>query len=59
MPFEEQNIFFQLLMVLIEPAAWFTIWEGANKIIDSWKVLAPDLDFYKKMIKCEINFTPY
>ncbi|HPM85615.1 MAG: hypothetical protein PHY04_01560 [Candidatus ainarchaeum sp.] len=58
-PFEEQNIFLQVLMVLIEPAAWFTIWEGANKIIETWKILAPDLEFYKKMTKCEINFTPY
>ena len=58
-PNEEGSIWLKVLMVLIEPAAWFTIWEGANKVFDTWKVMAPDLEFYKKMSKCEISFTPY
>lgn len=58
-PNEEGNIWLSVLMVLIEPAAWFTIWEGANKVFDTWKVMAPDLEFYKKMSKCEISFTAY
>jgi hypothetical protein len=58
-PNEEGNIWVGVLLILIEPAAWFTIWEGANKVFDTWKVMAPDLEFYKKMSKCEISFTAY
>ena len=58
-PNEDKNIWLSVLMVLIEPAAWFTIWEGANKVFETWKVMAPDLEFYRKMSKSEISFTPY
>ncbi len=58
-PNESHNILNNIVLVLIEPAAWFTIWEGANKVFDTWKVLEPDLDFFRKMIKSEINFTGY
>ncbi len=55
----EDSILVNLILVLIEPAAWFTIWEGANKVFDGWKYESVDLDFYKKMTKCEVNFTGY
>jgi len=58
-PNENLTIWVSVLLILIEPAAWFTIWEGANKVFDTWKVMAPDLEFYKKMSKCEISFTAY
>jgi hypothetical protein len=58
-PNESTNIISNLILVLIEPAAWFLIWEGANKLFEGWKSTAGDLDFYKKMIKSEINFTSY
>jgi hypothetical protein len=55
----EESILLNLILVLIEPAAWFTIWEGANKLFDGWKYESADLEFYKKMTKCEISFTGY
>jgi hypothetical protein len=58
-PNESNNILSNIILVLIEPAAWFTIWEGANKVFDTWKYLEQDLEFYRKMIKCEISFTAY
>ena len=58
-PNESHNILKNIILVLIEPAAWFTVWEGANKVFDTWKEQLPELEFYKKMIKCEITFTAY
>jgi hypothetical protein len=58
-PNESHNILNNIILVLIEPAAWFTIWEGANKIFDTWKQQLHELEFYKKMIKSEITFTAY
>ena len=58
-PNESNNIMNNVILVLIEPAAWFTIWEGANKVFDGWKYESSDLEFYKKMIRCEVSFTGY
>jgi len=58
-PYEGTNVFFNVILVLIEPAAWFTIWEGANRVVSSWEDRRLDVDFYKKMIKSEVNFTGY
>jgi hypothetical protein len=49
----------KVLLVLIEPASWFLIWEGMGKIVFEWKELKPDLEFYEKMTKCEILFEEY
>ncbi len=49
----------KLALVLIEPASWFTIWTGLDKIFTTWKHLEPDLEFYRKMSHSEINFTGY
>jgi hypothetical protein len=48
-----------VLFLLSEPAAWFTIWTGFDWMFTSWKTLENDLNFYKKMSKCEVEFTPY
>jgi len=58
-PHESESIWWSVVLILVEPAAWFTIWEGANKLFDTWKVMAADLEFNKKMSKCEISFTAY
>ncbi|MFA6065009.1 MAG: hypothetical protein WCW44_01685 [archaeon] len=58
-PHEGANILFNVILVLIEPAAWFTVWEGANRIFGAWEDKKVDLDFYKKMTKSEISFTGY
>jgi hypothetical protein len=58
-PSEGTNIITNLILVLIEPAAWFLIWEGANKLFEGWKSSSSDLEFYNKMVKSEISFTTY
>ncbi len=58
-PYEGTNVFFNIILVLIEPAAWFTVWEGANRVFSAWEDRRLDVEFYKKMIKCEISFTGY
>lgn len=49
----------KILLVLIEPAAWFTIWTGFEEIFTTWREMQPDLEFHHKMSKTEINFTGY
>ncbi len=53
------QLFTGVLFLLAEPGAWFTIWTGFDKIFETWRELEPDLDFYRKVSKSEINFTYY
>src|SRR3989344_6054398 len=43
------NLGLSFLVVFLEPAAWFLLWEGMDLIIFNSKKLNPDLSFYKKM----------
>ncbi|NMA44636.1 MAG: hypothetical protein GX950_02385 [Candidatus Diapherotrites archaeon] len=52
-------IFPSVILVLMEPASWFLIWEGMNKLVFDWRVKQPDLEFYEKMTKCDIVFEEY
>lgn len=57
----EKNLFASFLLVFLEPASWFLLWEGMDQIIFSSKETTPDLDFYKKMSSSHlrISFTTY
>ena len=48
-----------VLFVLMEPASWFAIWTGFDSIWNNWREIEPDLEFYKKMTRCEITFSVY
>ncbi len=48
-----------VLLVMLEPASWFMIWEGFNKIAFDWQDKKSDYDFYEKMTKCEILFEEF
>ncbi|MEK7175950.1 MAG: hypothetical protein AAB695_01070 [Patescibacteria group bacterium] len=37
------------LLTLLEPAAWFLLWDGMEQIIFTSKKLEPELSFYRKM----------
>lgn len=50
---------FNLLFVMFEPAGWFTLWNGLDKIFIAPKDKQPELDFYRKMAKVRINFYGY
>lgn len=49
----EKNILFSFLIVFLEPAAWFLLWEGMDQIIFNSKNINPDLDFYRKMFNSQ------
>ncbi len=56
-----KNLFLSFLIVFLEPAAWFLLWEGMEQIMFNSKNINPDLNFYKKMhISSEnLNFKSY
>lgn len=43
------NMFLSFLVVFLEPAAWFLLWEGMDQILFNSKQIYPELSFYKKM----------
>jgi hypothetical protein len=53
------GIFYSFLIILMEPAGWFFFWEGLDQVVFESKKRMPDLSFYEKMTRCEIDFLPY
>jgi len=54
-----EGFLFNFLFVLSEPAGWFTLWTGLDKIFNESKKPEPDLGFNKKMSSAEISFIGY
>ena len=48
-----------LLIIILEPAGWFTFWTGLDQIFYEAKYKKPEHDFYEKMEKVEVTFLPY
>ncbi len=48
-----QSMALSFLLVFLEPAAWFLLWEGMDQVIFDSKNVNPDLNFYKKMTDSE------
>lgn len=44
-----ESLLLSFLVVFLEPAAWFLLWEGMDQIIFNSKNINPDLEFYRKM----------
>jgi len=57
--FPEKSFLMSFLVVLLEPAGWFLLWEGMNQMIFEPKKLKEDMEFYRKMSSCEVNFFEY
>ncbi|SRR3989344_3402024 len=57
--FSEPSLLISFFIVLLEPAGWFSFWEGLYQIVFESKTVKPELDFYTKMSKCKINFLSY
>ena len=55
----DNTLFLSFLIILLEPAGWFLFWEGLDIILFESKKIKPDLEYYKKMAKCNINFVSY
>lgn len=49
----ETSLLSSFLVVFLEPAAWFLLWEGMSQILFNSKNINPDLDFYSKMAGTE------
>jgi hypothetical protein len=55
----ETGFWHSSVLYLLEPAAWFTIWTGLEKIFTAWTENKDEIDFYKKMASAEIVFVSY
>jgi hypothetical protein len=57
---ENTTGFFQrLAFVVLEPSGWFISWVGLENVFHSMGQRKPDIEFYKKMSACEIQFVSY
>ncbi|MCB9358884.1 hypothetical protein H6503_03050 [Candidatus Woesearchaeota archaeon] len=54
-----KNFWITFFGVVMEPAGWFSFWEGLNLVIFKSKVEVPDIEFYSKMSRCTIVFNSY
>jgi hypothetical protein len=57
--FHETSLGFSFLIILLEPAGWFSFWEGLNILFFESKHVNPNLEFYKKMSHIKISFWTY
>jgi len=48
-----------VMLVLLEPAGWFSIWNGLDMVFQASKATREDYDFYRKMATAEIVFNYY
>ncbi len=46
-------------LILLEPASWFLIWSGFDRLLFSTSAKQPDYDFYKRMLNMDVTFTGY
>lgn len=53
------GVWTHILLVLLEPAGWFTAWTGLDQLFYTVESKKPDLDFYRKMSNVEILFISY
>jgi hypothetical protein len=56
-----EHFIFSFLVVFLEPAAWFLLWEGMDQIIFTSRELNSELAFYQKMSnsRAQIHFKSY
>lgn len=54
-----EGFLFKFLLVLFEPAGWFMMWTGLEKIFSEVKEKHPEYEFYTKMAKAKIYFLSY
>ncbi|GEM_PF-585555 len=52
----KQTLWTAFIVVLLEPAGWFTFWEGSSLILFKKKEIAPELVFYRKLSGAKITF---
>ncbi len=55
----QQNNWFSLLVVFLEPSGWFMVWYGLDIVFYISKEKKSELEFYRKMTKADIHFDTY
>ena len=45
----EHTLLTSFMLIFLEPASWFLLWEGMDQIVFHSKNINPELDFYRKM----------
>lgn len=55
----QTSFLMKLLLVLFEPAGWFSVWTGLDKLFFGSKDLKRDYEFYTKMALSKIDFFSY
>ena len=50
-----ESLLLSFLVVFLEPAAWFLLWEGMDLIIFEAREVDPELNFYRKMSESHKN----
>jgi len=53
---QPQSFFMHSLLVLLEPAGWFSVWYGFENLFSTTRRDTPELNFYRKMYHCRIEF---
>lgn len=56
---ELTNFIWHALIIILEPAGWFTAWTGLDEIYYTARQKKEDLDFYENMANAEIEFMSY
>jgi len=56
---EQTGFVYKILFVMFEPAGWFTVWTGLEKLFLDTKEKMPEFQFYQKMAKMQITFYSY
>ena len=56
---ELNTLLYSFLFVLLEPAGWFMTWFGLDGLFYASQRSKTEYDFYRKMSKCEIEFSSY
>lgn len=54
--YEEHSLLLNFLIILLEPGGWFLFWEGLGMILFESKKKRHELEFYEKMINCNVSF---
>lgn len=56
---KSDSFLIHFLIVILEPAGWFTAWTGLDEIYYTTRSKKPDFDFYSKMTNADIHFLTY
>lgn len=54
--YTEESFLVSFLKILLEPAGWFLFWQGLDIAVFKARERKPELIFYEKMHKSQINF---